>query len=144
MKTVNPQFIADLLGPLGGGADDDEETEKYLPVDPNDEAAMRAIIREELVPEYPRLRPEFQRQAKLALAWALSFNRPRLRRSFNSMLLPFDHPDDPALFFEWLWDELFPGEDYHLSNPDEYLLDDDFEGPTKLGLKLAEEERKSR
>jgi hypothetical protein len=144
MTTVNPEFITDILAPVVGGRDDDVQTAEYLPVDPNDEARVRAIIRKEVLPAFPRLRPEFQRQAKLALAWTLSFDRPRLGLLFYDLLLPVRSPDDTAMFFEWLWDELFPGEDYHLFNPQDYDLDDDPEGPTKLGLKLAEEERKSR
>jgi hypothetical protein len=62
---------------------------------------------------------------------------------YSGSLMPFDHPDDPALFFEWLWDELFGDEDYHLANPDDYVIDDDYEGPTEAARARAAKDKQT-
>ncbi|MGH9149890.1 MAG: hypothetical protein ACRD0F_06060 [Acidimicrobiales bacterium] len=109
---VNPSFVDALLGPITGGADIDTRTERHRGLDPDDEAAVRAVIRNDLVPYYRRWDATSQVAGRLALAWCLSWRPERLTDAFEGSLPPFNAPAEPAQFFEWLWDELFPGEDH--------------------------------
>lgn len=135
--TVNPSFARALLGPLVGLADDDEAFAHYRYLDPNDEAQVREVIRRELVPYYRRWDPSSKQTAKVALSWALSLRRDWLERAYYSALPPFDAPDEPALFFEWLWSELFGDEDFRLADPEAYQVRDD--GMATNLIKLAPE-----
>ncbi len=123
--TVNPWYASALLDPVTGLADDDEAMEHYRYLDPNDEAQVREVIRRELVPYYRRWDPASQQMGKLALSWALAFRRDWLGRVYEDSLPAFDSPDEPALFFEWLWAELFGDEDFRLGDPGDYLVRDD-------------------
>lgn len=62
---------------------------------------------------------------KLALSWALSFRRDWLDDVYDGILPPFEAPDDPALFFEWLWSELFGDDDFRLGDPENYIVRDE-------------------
>ncbi len=126
-----------MLGPLVGLADDDDAVERYRYVDPNEEAELRKIIRRELVPYYRRWDEKSQEAAKLALRYVLSFHPDRLGDVFDSVLPPFDAPDDAALFFEWLWDELFPSEDYRLDDPSAYRVREDVNATNRIKLAPA-------
>ncbi len=114
MKTVNPYFLHELLAPLTGLADDDSAVEAYREVDPNDSRKVREIVRRVLLPHYVDLTSEAKERAKLALSYYLSKPLADFARVFDSCLLPFAPPDDPRLFFVWLWAELFPSESYEL------------------------------
>ncbi len=119
MKTrVNTRFVGALIRPWWGLRDDDEVAEQYDAYDPNDEAEMRALIGRDLVPAFRRWDADSQEEAKLALRFLLSFRRERLGDIFYGVLPPLPPPDDPAVFFEWLWQELFGDEDPRLPGDD--------------------------
>ena len=44
MKTINLQFIDSALGPLVGGADDDEQIEQYRNFDSENEYLIKDVI----------------------------------------------------------------------------------------------------
>jgi hypothetical protein len=111
LKPVNPFFLSTLIGPLIGLADDDEVAARYKDLDPDDEASVRAIIRELLVPYYATLGPLTKERARVALNYYLCKPSISFQRVLDSNLIPFDAPKDARLFFFWLWQELFPNEE---------------------------------
>jgi hypothetical protein len=101
-----------LLGPLAGGADDDDDSERYASLDPNDEAAVRAVIRDRIKPEITlSLDGDGMAVCKESLAYFLAKDGFNFGELYDGLLMPFDHPRDPRCLFLWLWEELF-GEAY--------------------------------
>jgi hypothetical protein len=129
-KQLNLYFAMRILDPFTGlGADDDASEHLYRTVDPNDEAAVRGLIREHLVPFYESWTDRAKEQGKLGLAYGLSFQRNSLERWFYSRLPPIDAPEDPARFYEWLWSELFGEESWRLEDQNAYVMDPDVHAP---------------
>ncbi|MNK88911.1 hypothetical protein D3C87_1089000 [compost metagenome] len=52
MKIVNPYFLLDLLGPITGRGDEEEEVEKYKYMDSSNETHYKTIINELFVDYY--------------------------------------------------------------------------------------------
>jgi hypothetical protein len=124
---INPWFVHALLSPLAGYADIDVDgVDEYRNVDPNNEMAIKKIIRDVFLPFYKnRNTLEFCEQMKNSLKFYLSTNLFDWERKFNSCLLPFDHPDNPRDFFVWIWEEWHPDERYQISNVSDYSVNDD-------------------
>lgn len=123
MMTVNGYFVDAFLGPLGGLADVDETP--FDSIDGNDEQAIRKVIRDELKPHFERWDDKSKRIARDSLAYWLSFRRHELGPLYNGMLMPFDPPNPPELFFLWLWEELFGPEDWRLEDPKAFQVQND-------------------
>jgi hypothetical protein len=113
VKTIYTNLLDDFLGRLTGLADDDEETLKYRPLNRNCRQAVKEVIKERILPEFQSFTPLMQEASKLCLKYYLSKPGFRFDRVYESLLLPFDHPDDARDFFVWIWEVLFDGEDYH-------------------------------
>lgn len=99
--------IDTFMDPWTGLADDDDVADYYMKLGQLTEAQYRQIIRRDLVPYYNSL-PEKNRidlQNKLKIA--LENKKCNFERVFNSCLPPFDPPEDPKLFFIWIYEELF-------------------------------------
>lgn len=122
MKTVNPYLMGCIFNPFAGLADDDDAVEKYRDVNPNDQNAVRGVIRELSVPYVQTLRESVKIRVKLSCQYFLSTEQPDslFRGLFEGSLPPFDAPDDARALFIWAWNECFPGESYVLANPEEY------------------------
>jgi len=122
MKTVNPHLMGCIFNPFSGLADDDDAVEKYWDLDPNDEAAVRIVIRELSVPYVQQLRENVKTRIKLSCQYFLSTEQPAelFRGLFEGRLPPFYAPNEPRSIFIWAWNECFPGESYILANPEDY------------------------
>lgn len=132
MTKVNPVFIDYLLNPLVGGADSDEETLKYRNVDPNDEIAIKMIIKSVLKPEFEQQPNAFKEASKKALSYYLTTDKINFGRVFNSNLLAFDHPTNPKDFFYWIWEIFFGEEDYIIKDIEDYIEYNDIYEPLRL------------
>ncbi len=86
--------MAQLLLPLAGLADDDDAVEKYRHVDPNDETAMRAVIRNLIVPRIRLLTDDSVGKLRQTFSFYLSSPEYRWADLFYSMMPPFDAPND--------------------------------------------------
>lgn len=136
MKTVNLWLVDASLSGITGLADDDEIGLKlYNSVDPNDEAQVKQIIREYLKPEFIRGGYAYQQGIKTSLDYYLTTGRIDFERAYESCLPPFDAPKPARLFFEWVWQEFFPGENYQLDNVDLYQEKNDIYEPARLFIK---------
>lgn len=132
MKIVNPYFLLDLLGPITGRGDDDEEVEKYKYIDSSDETHYKIIIKEIFVDYYLGLTKHNQGKAKLALSYYLSKSDLDFERIFESCLPPFDPPNDPRDFFVWIWEALFNGESYEIDPSEKYKIVADVNEPNRV------------
>ena len=135
-KKVNLVFLSYLMGPLTGGADDDKMVFKYMHVDPNDEASIKQIIGSEMLPTFNGRSEIFKNKIKLALSYVLSTDK-NMGGEFDSNLMPFDHPDNPNLFYKWIWEIFFQNEKFEWINTSEYEEIEDLEEP----LVIAHKER---
>jgi len=131
MKTVNPHFLSVLLGPLIGQADDEEAVIRFRSFQSNDKAALKQVIREELVGYYQSLPAEVKDRCKLALRYYLTVGKIDFSRIIDSNLLPFDAPSDSKSFFRFLWDELFPNELPETDSPEPFTEVDDIDEPNR-------------
>ena len=112
-----------------------DEEEAIARIDSDDEVAVRKVIRAYIVPNFHMFTEDSQQKCKQSLSYFLTTGDAPFFRSFAELALadsplrerdlaltdPFanlpEFPlavDDPMQFFKWLWDELFPGEDYHV------------------------------
>jgi hypothetical protein len=98
--------IIKLMDPWAGLADDDEAADRYMELGELTEEKYRQIIKQDLVPYYCSL-PEKKRLDLLnKLKIALEDKKCNFEREFNSVLPPFEPPEDPKQFFVWIYEEL--------------------------------------
>lgn len=131
MATVNPHFVRVILNPLTGLGDDDRVWPRFKDFDSNDEQAVRAIIREMIVPYVHALKPGGRDRVQVALRYYLTVPGMDFCRLFDANLPPFPPPDDARDFFVWAWEECFPNEPYYLPNAHEYTVKADISEPLK-------------
>lgn len=122
MKIVNPYFLDELLSPLTGLADDDGAVEHYRHIELNSEDQYKSVIKDTLIEPFNNLDEERKQKSKLALSYYLTKQKCNFERVFNSCLPPFHPPEDARDFFIWLWESLFPGESYIVSDSETYKV----------------------
>lgn len=132
MKTVNPYFLHTLLEPLTGLADDDDAMEEYSGFDSNNEQSVRQVIRELIVPHAKSLSSRCLERVRIAYRYYLSKPSPNFERVFESVLPPFDPPNDPRDFFVLIWEECFPSEDFTLEDIEAYVENADINEPLSV------------
>ena len=120
-KTVNYYFLIQLIGPLTGLADAPELFKEYEGMTPDSEEDVKQMIVEVLQPHFDLLSQVIKDKGKLALSYYLTTSKIDFEYIFASELLPFYPPSPPKLFFVWLWEVLFEGEDYMMKNPEQFI-----------------------
>ena len=126
MKTVNKYILGDFLVPLGGTADYDSPSTAYLHfVDPNNENEVKDVILNEIKPHYEGRPQGLREQMKLALSYYLTTNNIDFESIYYSFLIILQPPSNAKNFFLWIWDVLFPGENYQMADTDQYVEIDD-------------------
>lgn len=134
MREVNPYFLDDILSPLAGGADFDELM--YLQhLDANNEQEIKEILKEFLGPYFEGLSDIYKAKFKLSLAFYLKNPKVDFESIIDSYLLPFNTPSQPINLFIWLWDLLFPNEDYFLISTEGIIEKKDQYEPMRLSTK---------
>ena len=131
MKTVNPFLFIELLEPLVGMADVDEQVEFYQAINPDSEEEMKRTILDVLKPHFDALSQVKKERCKLTLSYYLTTSKIDFERIFDSYLLPFDPPSPVELFFVWLWETLFENEDYTLESPEQFIEKEDIDEPKR-------------
>jgi hypothetical protein len=135
MKTVNQYFLSELLNPLIGGADDDELYSALRNLNVNNEMVIKKLIRENLHQYFKQKPDAYKEAAKRALSYYLTTNKADFERIFNSALTPLDTPDNSQLFFQWIWEVFWEGEDYNILDVSSYKETDDIREPIRLSMK---------
>jgi len=125
---VNTAFLNYLTGPMNGGADDDDMVKEYIDLDANNELLVKEIIKSRLLPNYLSRSPIFKKKLKIALSYSLS-STTHWGSQYDSVLLPFDHPDDPRLFYLWIWEVFFPKERFMIDKCGDFEEVQDFNEP---------------
>jgi hypothetical protein len=121
MKQVNPYLVENLLSPFGGTADIDTEIIKYANVDNNNEELVKQIITQNIKPYYESRSDLYKEAAKRSLRYYLTTNRINYGDIYDNCLIAFDHPDEPRDFFLWIWEVLFPGEEFLIHDEENYI-----------------------
>jgi hypothetical protein len=129
MKHVNPNFFSNMLGPLVGMADGDDD--EYQNLNPNSEEEVKKIIIDVLKPNFEEFSQEKKEKCKRTLSYYLTTSKIDFDGIFASNLLPFEPPTEPRLFFIWLWEVLFEDEDYLMENPDQFVERNDIYEPNR-------------
>lgn len=96
-------------------------------IDPNDEHEVKEVIRRYIVPQINNMDENLRKRCELSLRYFLTTRSAPFEDLFEALLPPFDPPENPIKFFEWLWEVWYPGEDYHLESPECYIEDNRFE-----------------
>ena len=132
MLTVNRHMLEDLLAPIGGSADtDDERSMELLSINGNDRARVEKVILEEIRPYYESRSEDHRDSIKRSLAYFLTTNHVDFGKLYDSNLIAFDHPQNPRDFFLWTWSILFPNEDFYISDLSKYTEHDDIKETTR-------------
>lgn len=139
MKIVNPYFLDVFLRPITGLADDDEAVLYYQKIELNSEEQYRALIRDTLVGHFESLDDVKKQKSKLALSYYLTRQEIDFQRIFDSCLPPFDLPANASDFFVWIWEELFAGEDYIITDSETYKVVADIHEPNRVAKERFDE-----
>jgi hypothetical protein len=103
-----------LIGPWGSIADIDELWPRYDSLDPNNEAEMKDIIREDIIPYFQELSNERKESALKGLRYILSLSDEDINSEWDGILPGFDLPNDPRDLFIWM-QEVFEEHQIHLT-----------------------------
>jgi hypothetical protein len=129
MKAVNYYFIGLLLAPLLFNPDDDKFLESFDFPDANDELQVKKVFSEQVKPSLLKFNKGTQAHIKNTLRYYLSSiphektkERPYFfGKLFGSTSPAFTIPNDPRLFFVWLWEVLYDDESYHIDDYSDYV-----------------------
>ena len=122
-------MLNDLLGPLGGTADLDDAVFRYRDINSDDEQVIKEIISESIKPYFDARSKGYQDSVKLNLSYYLSTKKIDFGRLYDSCLIAFDHSSKPVNFFIWIWEVLFPNEDYYVIDDGSYIEVEDINEP---------------
>jgi hypothetical protein len=112
MKTVNQYYLRELLGPLNTLGDEDVRFIGCF-VDPNDEAAVKDVLRKHVLPMCAELSKETLDHYTSALRYYLTTRSAPVTAFISAQQeSPLRCPADPHSLFLWVWELLCPGEDY--------------------------------
>lgn len=137
MRTVNGYFVERLLGPFTMMTD--AERVENSSVEPGDEREVRGVIRSLLKPYFLRFDSRSQEIVKDSLRYLLATDYEHFEDLFEMSMPPFDPPpEQPRLFFVWLWEELFGPEGYELEEGEEYVVNHEIHAPNRIRLAPAE------
>lgn len=104
---VNKKIIESILAPLTGGADMDEEILKYRLIDKNNKNEITTILNDVVKPVFDLRSGGYKQLAETTLSYYLTNDKLDFGPFYDSLLFAVDHPENPKLFFEWLWEVLF-------------------------------------
>jgi hypothetical protein len=110
-KIRNAYFLGNLLAPLGGMSDE-EHFHASETTDPDDADSMKSWLRSVLKPNFDRYDDPSQQLIRENFRYFLTADIDYWDRLYEMWMPPIDLPADPRQFFVWLWEVLFPGEDY--------------------------------
>jgi hypothetical protein len=142
MEQSRPNYwwLYQLLGDFWGGADIDDMWPLYIDTKTDDERVCKEkLIKPVILPHFERWNEISQQETKFSLRYFLSIPGEGLKdrkqidfkRLLESALVPFPIPSDPRQFFKWIWEVLFPAEDYRLEQPEQYLEKNDLDDLNK-------------
>lgn len=135
MNKVNMLFLDDVLSPLTGGADDDEQIDLYNGLDVNNESLIKGIILKTIKPEFSNKSLSYQIEVRKALAFALLSTNINFDRIFNRNLIAFEHPTESRDFFVWIWEILFDKQRINLEDISDYKVVEDERELMRLSMK---------
>ena len=119
-------MVENLISPLGGSADmDDEKSLKWVRIDGNNKVEVKKIILDEIKPFYDSRSEEHKNSMKRSLSYFLTANQVDFGELYDSCLIAFDHPKNARDFFLWIWETLFPIEDFSITDISNYIEMDD-------------------
>lgn len=117
MYKANLAYLEKLLGRLNVIPDD--EASQYSLYDCDNEELVKSVFERHIRPYFQCAPRESQDNCKMSLKYFLTKGDAPFHQIINNQYeSPMNSPTDPRAFFVWLWEVLFPGEDYHLSEQD--------------------------
>lgn len=130
LRIVNPYLVAAILEPCLFLESD--EAASIAAVDPEDEVAVRDLVRRLLVPYFLEFDEKSKALIRDSLGYMLLQGSNKWEALFAMNQCPLALPDPPRKFFEWLWDELFHA-NICLAGPiDEYVVKEDVHAPNLI------------
>lgn len=122
MPTANIYHLERIVGPLNTVTDEEAASIRSH----NDETGLRKLIRQLIVPEFGRLTEESAQACKDSLRYFLSVGSERFYEILSEQQeFPIPPPDDPQVFFQWIWGELFHDESLDVADPSEWTVEND-------------------
>jgi hypothetical protein len=135
MITVNPVFINEVMGPLIGGADSEEDIEAFSRYNPDVEEEVKELAKAVLLPEFIQQKDILRQKVKDSLAYYLNFpEKADFESILDSLLIPMKTPKNASLFFQWIWDIFFNQESIEYIKNETVKEDFDVNAATNLKI----------
>jgi hypothetical protein len=126
MKITNYYYLDQLLAPLNTCSR--EEESKINHIDPNDEQAVRAIIKLIIQPDYEQFSDDSKERIRDALQYFLTTRSAPFAAIISAQQeSPLRRPDEPINLFIWIWKELFPNKSFELQSTEGWSVENDIE-----------------
>lgn len=124
MPYANYYVLESLLGRLECVSPAEEQ--RILAVDADDEIAVREVFRNHLVPDFQQFTEDSQLKCKESLSYFLTTKSAPFEEILDGLQeVPLGPPSDPITLFRWLWDELFPGQDFQIDASQGWIVEND-------------------
>lgn len=125
MIRANSYLLSAFLEPWCGLGDDDAAIGSFLSFDPENGEQVQALIRATLPGHFSRFTEDSQESLKQSLRYFLNLPDFDFEGVFEASLPPFDPPSDARLFFTYIWEVLFEGEDFAIRDIDSVRVGND-------------------
>ncbi len=125
MKFVNKYFIADILSPLQGLGDSNDESLPYYHINPGKKEQVVEMLANLVRPDFLNKTELIKKKSKLALSYYLTTDKLDFQSFYNSYLYTHPPPLNAKDYYIWLWEVLFGNESYILGDADEYVEKND-------------------
>lgn len=133
MIKVNPIFVDEILTPLIGGADSEDSLDTFGQYNSNIEKDVKELAQLFLLPEFNKKKQIIQEITKNTLAYYLSNSQKiDFESIFDSLLIPLETPHNVVLFFQWIWEVLFPNQSKEYIKNEIVIEDFDINAPILL------------
>ena len=114
MTSVNYWHLFFLLTDL---MDEEVEHDPVLPLDDNDKAGTKELFGRHLLPIHRERPAHIEKKVKDSLRYFLTTRKAPLENLLDNLQdRPIGVPDDPYALLEWLWEVLYPGEDFRIAD----------------------------
>ncbi|ELY3805381.1 hypothetical protein SMX72_003989 [Cronobacter sakazakii] len=121
MKKISNSYVSMVWQSL---AEDPNMDSSFIGLNLSNEESLDLVLKGLIKPSYDNLPPFIKDRCKNSFAYAISFyDEKQLKRLYESAIPVFDPPSKISMreFYIIVWDILFPGEDFMINNPDDYI-----------------------
>ncbi|EOL9010348.1 hypothetical protein ACOZ3Q_003811 [Cronobacter sakazakii] len=121
MKKISNSYVSMVWQSL---AEDPNMDSSFIGLNLSNKESLDLVLKGLIKPSYDHLQPFIKDRCKNSFAYAVNFyDKKQLNRLYESAIPVFDPPSKFSMreFYIIAWDILFPGEDFRINNPGDYI-----------------------